>query len=781
MKPEIQIPGYDIQRLLGKGGMAAVYLAVQKSFGREVAIKVLSPHHADEEFSKRFLREAQIVSRLMHPNIVTVYDVGIHEGYHYLSMEYIPGQDLKQAGRNLSKTRVVEIIKQVASALEYAAQKGYVHRDVKPDNIMLHADGRAILMDFGIARLSESQNSVTQTGKVVGTPHYMSPEQTKGMKVDHRSDIYSLGVVLYQLLSGYVPFDGETPVAVGIKHISEPIPLLPAGMEIFQPIINTCMSKDPDHRYQTAGQLIAALNGLDPKAIAAIDSKAAAFRQSGSNPAAQTIVTPAHPQATIQVVHPPLVHPGPRKQTRSDSVDSNVTPPPRRRRKLLFLLLLVTIAWAAYAEQARLQQWWNRYLAPPLQQLAVTLGLRSKTEIKPMPAQVSLPASPVAETTPLTETTTATDTAVTSNDTTTSEEPTAQPTDTESTVSSDVPGPSTEQTTQADAAEEVAATETVETTPATKTEPPPVPRATRLQQLRDELEAVPENGIELATLYREILQQTPTDQSARQDMRELQEWYRQRIQVSFDQQDLANARRLLTIMQQSFPRAAQHERFRKIEKRLQHAEAIQQHLHQANEYKQAQAYITPLDKNAVTEYNAVLALAPNHPEARQAITKLADTIYDQGNQLFNQGKLQEALELSNAAKLAFKNEPSFERLSQQIQSSIKQQHIATLLSKADTQHQAGNLITPQGESAFAHYQQVLKEAPDNSRAKTGLSQIEKQLVNDIDAAINNGNLEQAQQRLDSARQFFPASAALKASAQKLTQAMDALSPRITPP
>ena len=187
----IKIPGYKLKQLLGKGGMASVYLAVQESFGRDVAIKILAPDMArDKEFSERFLREAQIVSRLQHHNIVTVYDVGIHQGYHYLSMEYIPGQELREAKYDLSKGEVVRIIKEVAKALDYAHKNGYIHRDVKPENIMLHENGeRVVLMDFGIARMTQADMSVTKTGKVIGTPHYMSPEQTKGLTVDHRSDI----------------------------------------------------------------------------------------------------------------------------------------------------------------------------------------------------------------------------------------------------------------------------------------------------------------------------------------------------------------------------------------------------------------------------------------------------------------------------------------------------------------------------------------------------------------------------------------------------------------
>src|SRR5690606_23075971 len=166
---------------LGEGGMATVYLAIQESFEREVALKVMSTSLLkDPSFGERFLREARIVSRLVHPNIVTVYDLGVHEGNHYLSMEYVPGEDLKERRYELDMVQALGVVKDVARALDYAGRKGYVHRDVKPENIMLHAeDSRAVLMDFGIARATDVASGMTQTGTTMGTPHYMSPEQAK--------------------------------------------------------------------------------------------------------------------------------------------------------------------------------------------------------------------------------------------------------------------------------------------------------------------------------------------------------------------------------------------------------------------------------------------------------------------------------------------------------------------------------------------------------------------------------------------------------------------------
>lgn len=261
----IEIPGYKIVRAVGRGGMATVYLAEQEIFEREVALKVMSKSFAeDPSFGHRFFREAKIVSRLVHPNIVTVHDVGEHDGHYYLSMEYIDGGDLKLARKRLTFRQKITAIKDIAKALQYAATKGYVHRDIKPENIMFCiSDGRAVLTDFGIARAAEAELSVTQTGVAIGTPHYMSPEQAKGQMVDGRADIYSLGVVLYLLLAGKVPYDAESAVAIGIKHITDPIPLLPVALNSMQPIIDKMMAKSPDKRFQNAASLITALDNLD--------------------------------------------------------------------------------------------------------------------------------------------------------------------------------------------------------------------------------------------------------------------------------------------------------------------------------------------------------------------------------------------------------------------------------------------------------------------------------------------------------------------------------------
>lgn len=264
----MELPGFQIEKEIGRGGMARVYLAVQKKFGRLVALKVVSAEYAnDVNFRKRFVQESRINARLTHPNIVQVYDVGSHEALLYLVLEYIRGGDLNQRlERGMHVRELVQVVKDIGKALDYAHEKGFVHRDIKPENILFREDGSAVLTDFGIARFVDSNPSITRVGTVVGTPQYMSPEQASGREIDGRSDIYSLGVVFYRMLTGEVPYKADSAVSIGIKHLQEPVPRLPTYLGAFQGVIDRCLAKKLEHRYQTCAELGAALDGVRSQA-----------------------------------------------------------------------------------------------------------------------------------------------------------------------------------------------------------------------------------------------------------------------------------------------------------------------------------------------------------------------------------------------------------------------------------------------------------------------------------------------------------------------------------
>ncbi len=257
------IPGYRIIRLLGEGGMAKVWLAMQDKFEREVALKIMSPILAQHNpnYRERFVREARIIAQLMHPNIVTIFDVGVHDNLHYIAMEYVPGRDLKQRSASMTLRDNLLAVKDIALALDFAHQKNYVHRDIKPENILIHErDGRAVLTDFGIARLAGADEALTQTGVAIGTPAFMSPEQAMGRATDARSDLYSLGAVLFYLLAGRVPYTADSAVAIGIKHAMEPIPKVPEELATLQSLIDWSMAKLPDQRFQSGQAFALAIN-----------------------------------------------------------------------------------------------------------------------------------------------------------------------------------------------------------------------------------------------------------------------------------------------------------------------------------------------------------------------------------------------------------------------------------------------------------------------------------------------------------------------------------------
>jgi eukaryotic-like serine/threonine-protein kinase len=257
---------YRIQRKLGAGGMADVYLAEDQELGRRVAIKILNGRHAnDDQFIERFRREAKNAAALNHPNIVSIYDRGEAEDTYYIAMEFLDGRTLKEliVGRGAAPINVaVEYARQILSALRFAHRHGIVHRDIKPHNVLVDGEGRVKVTDFGIARAGTSQ--MTETGSIVGTAQYLSPEQARGGEVDPRSDLYSLGIVLYELLTGKTPFDGETPVEIAMKHLSNapkpPSALRPDVPPELDMVVLRALAKNPDDRYQSADEMEADLD-----------------------------------------------------------------------------------------------------------------------------------------------------------------------------------------------------------------------------------------------------------------------------------------------------------------------------------------------------------------------------------------------------------------------------------------------------------------------------------------------------------------------------------------
>ncbi|MFB0565356.1 MAG: protein kinase [Candidatus Aminicenantaceae bacterium] len=267
-----KIGKYSVVEELGKGAMGVVYKALDPDINREVAIKTIrfdlvSEGTENEEVLKRFIKEAQSAGKLTHPNIITIYDVGREKDMTYIVMQYVEGQSLQKtitSGKKFTTQEVTQLMSQLCDALDYAHQNGIIHRDIKPGNILIDREGMPYLVDFGIARIETS--TLTQSGTILGTPSYMSPEQVMGKKIDSRSDIFSLGIILYELLTGKKPFDGESITTIIYKIVNEePTPLVKVRKNMppgFEHLIEKALAKDPQDRYQACAELNADLHEL---------------------------------------------------------------------------------------------------------------------------------------------------------------------------------------------------------------------------------------------------------------------------------------------------------------------------------------------------------------------------------------------------------------------------------------------------------------------------------------------------------------------------------------
>jgi serine/threonine-protein kinase len=305
---------YQVVRKLGAGGMANVYLAEDQELGRRVAIKILNDRHAnDEQFVERFRREAKNAAALSHPNIVSIYDRGEAEGTYYIAMEFLEGRSLKELVVQRGPAPIpvtVEYARQILSALRFAHRHGIVHRDIKPHNVLVDAEGRVKVTDFGIARAGASE--MTEAGSIVGTAQYLSPEQARGTDVDQRSDLYSLGIVLYELLTGALPFNGDTPVEIAMKHLST-VPEAPSAKRPEIPrdldlIVTRALAKDPADRYQSAEEMDADLERFARGASVSPETEESATQimRAPAQPLAATAATMiAPPRRGAQLPPPP--------------------------------------------------------------------------------------------------------------------------------------------------------------------------------------------------------------------------------------------------------------------------------------------------------------------------------------------------------------------------------------------------------------------------------------------------------------------------------------------
>ena len=800
----MEIPGYKIIDTLGRGGMATVYLAIQQSFEREVALKVLSPELLrDPSFGERFLREAKIVSRLVHPNIVTVYDVGEHDGSHYMSMEYVPGQDLKQTRARLTLAQGLRVVKDIARALDYAARKGYVHRDVKPENIMLHEeDGRAVLMDFGIARPTGIETGMTQTGTAIGTPHYMSPEQAKGKAVDARSDLYSLGVVLFLLVTGRVPFDADSAVAVGIKHVSEPVPRLQAAFGVFQPIIDKVLAKNPDKRYQSGSELVEDLEQIDDEQLRRVDEliELAAKRVEQADHNADTVIsssidtqrirnaddlvedddehrvsTQHWPQSGRSI---PIQSVGKRTQTSNPFGSSHWL------RNSLWLTLLVALSLfgfrhllpAPWPEQIThwhhnaldwskrqglslsAEQWQTLYdlggahgnsPEPSNQSATVTAPEPKKTPAPEAPRAATTLKAPavghadqvLADTQPVLR-----DNGVLAKGTTAA--PTAMP----------------------EAKTEPDASPAAQTGPFAGAEKLFAALATDLTQAQA-----------LADIYRAELLNEENRVGAEQGLEQVRGFYSDEMQAALDNKDLTRMRALQNSVTESFPELAQEARLRKFERRLAEAESIADSLSKGQQQLARDALSSPSGDNAVESFNRVLVLDSNNSDAKAGLeavanrySQLAISKLQSSDWLSAKGMVTRGLAVSPGHTGLLAQQKQVARLEAQVKD--KQARIDQLIASAKGQASAGNMY---GRDGFvAQYLAVLALEAGHREAAKAISSASQKTAEQVANLISQKQFERAQEELNAALSLLPDQPILLTAQRDLSAAIDASLPRV---
>ncbi len=350
-----QIAGYTFLRKLGHGGMATVYLANQESLDRPVSIKVMDRDTLQDEISmQRFENEARTIARLSHPSIVGIYEVGrTADGRLYYSMPFLPNGDLAQRDLARDELRIVEVLRILLQALGYAHAHGIVHRDVKQENVLFDADNRPLLTDFGIALSKTNDVRITTAGLAVGSSGYMAPEQARGSIVDARADLYSVGVLAYELLTGALPFRSSDALAMALMHAQDPVPRLPPGRSHWQEFIDRAMAKSPDQRYASARQMLDALDRIG--------------RRSGSQFSGRALRI----------------------------MDRTIAGKGWKRPRLIALLFGLVLATALYAERGRLSSIGSA--RPAATKPTVVVPVPPQPAVLPAPAsRVTTPATPPA-------------------------------------------------------------------------------------------------------------------------------------------------------------------------------------------------------------------------------------------------------------------------------------------------------------------------------------------------------------------------------------------------
>ncbi|ARN74560.1 serine/threonine-protein kinase [Oceanicoccus sagamiensis] len=735
-------------RPLGRGGMATVYLAIQENFQREVALKIMAPALSEEStFSERFLREARIVSRLVHPHIVTVHDVGIENGHHYLSMEYIEGHDLKERLPSLNGEQLFRVLKEVAMALDYAGRKGYVHRDVKPENIMIHnIDGRAVLMDFGIARAADSVSTMTRTGTALGTPHYMSPEQARGDAIDGRSDLYSMGVLFYYMLTGRVPYEADSPVAVGIKHVSAALPKLPQELSSYQHLLDKLMAKKPEDRYRNGQELVAALQRADASLIDKHRPQEG-FEYLGSHEHTPLrsdqvkVVVPERNSADssaetgemqAMASSASLATPQPGEPLHIPKEDLDNRPEPKRG-SLVAVAASVSLALVCGAAYYFYQQSAGDDKAVPMQSQTI----KPQTAPAPLPAKVSEPVEKAIAAKPVTP--------------------------------APIPAPVAAEQTDV-VVEEVVVEEVVDNAPAVAPAKPAEPiqsgerSVAELLSQAASLDKQPGKIAEQVELYRQVLSLQADNDTAQAALASVKSQGLLNAQQAADAGEYQTAQQQLDSVTAIFPELVDTEQYQQLSQQLAQAQTLATLFAQADEHFDRDRLIKPEGNNAKETFEQILEIDPDSTAARQGLKKITDRYlvlaessrkkraYRNAQSMVDNGL---SVEPENAALLA---------LQETLSAELKlEQDVQALLALGDELAQQEKWFSTDQDAAVKKYLDVLAMQPGRSEAQTKIAAAVDEFVTDVNGLIAVKDYDIAAEQVALAMRLLPNNEKLKST------------------
>lgn len=788
----IDIPGYRTLRALGRGGMATVYLAVQESVDREVALKVMSPTLlADPTYGERFLREARIAARLHHPHVVGIHDVGRYGDYFYIAMEYIAGGPvLHEDGKARDVPFTLRVVREIAKALAYANSKSFVHRDVKPDNILLREDGSVALTDFGIARANDGATRMTRTGAVVGTPHYMSPEQARGRSLDGRSDLYSLGIVMYELLAGRVPYHAEDSLAVGIMHITQPVPQLPPEYKALQPTLDLLLAKEPEQRFQDGNAVAAAIEQIERRLER---GELRELLRGRVSPSAPTMALPAITPAAAKASTP---DPGMRAEPRFGNIDIVDSGPQRfsrvdhrqakpRRRSLgpwIFVAAVVVVmgvgAFTLWRNQDKLRALLPRTeLNDVLVRAEAALGKGNLSGNAGDSARELFESARVID------------------------------------PDNDIARAGLRRVGEALVAEAVAATQRrdfavaharladarallaggVAVEQAAAALKMAESQNTEIATLFDQAEAALAAGRLLdangaVELYQRVLASDSANTPAQAGLRKVGVALAEQARTMLTQGKVDEASLRIEAMARALPNdpALPNLRAELTAGRSNAAAALEAQVKRGQELLRSGRVDGPGEDTALAQFKAVLARDPNNAAARVGLGQVAQALIVQANAALEESNatlaerlIRQAEQLAPASadlaaarsRLRDLRESVEIAASRPVLTPEQQQKLAANLAAADKAAQTGNLILPPGSSAYDKYRAVLAMDGNNAQALAGLKALPQIARDQFNVALGEQKLVRARDMVDTLEQLSPGDAGLPTLRSRLVEAL----------